>query len=278
MLFQICQLFRAWHIWKDMKRRPELTSPERWWTNRSHSVRSGCSSQPTDPADWSRGAVGSLSFPRISQDLRIFWANRYHSYDAQMILMWYTYYTHMRYDSWSTCSHIRYLRVENMEFWMYLAIREMLGITWRHVSLSRISQYSIWNLQEASKDKCEYDRTRQTKSTSQNKYRTWEPNCKRKHAKTCLYVKHVLSMKVLCRSFVFRQSMSCHGVLFPVVLVANAGLGMVPCKRWFHLINLILLEMFRAVSRARRCCKTKPKQRKKQNCVHMCSPMTLRYN
>ena len=31
---------------------------------------------------------------------------------------------------------------------------------------------------------------------------------------------------VLSPSFVFRQSMSCHGVLFPVVLVANAGLDM----------------------------------------------------
>ena len=31
------------------------------------------------------------------------------------------------------------------------------------------------------------------------------------------------SMIVLSPSFVFRQSMFCHGVLFPVVLVANAG-------------------------------------------------------
>ena len=153
MLFQICQLFRAWHIWKDMKRRPELTSPEhpeRWWTNRSHSVRSGCSSQPTDPADWSRGAVGSLSFPRISQDLRIFWANRYHSYDAQMILMWYTYYTHMRYDSWSTCSHIRYLRVEYMEIWIIWRNLAIQGNAWHHMaSRESIPHLPIQHLKRA---------------------------------------------------------------------------------------------------------------------------------
>ena len=89
--FKMCQnmstFFRTWNIWKELKRRPELSSPERSWTNRSHSVRSDCSTQPMDPPDWSRGAECRF-FIFLYQSLRFFWdKNR-----SPIWLIWYSYY------------------------------------------------------------------------------------------------------------------------------------------------------------------------------------------
>ena len=130
MLFQNVSkhvnFFRTWNIWKELKRRPELSSPERSWTNRSHSVRSDCSTQPMDPPDWSRGAECRF-FLFLYRSLRIFWdKNR-----SAIWLIWYSYYDSYEiiWYIWSVCSHIHYLGVGNIEFWMYLTIRETLGVT-----------------------------------------------------------------------------------------------------------------------------------------------------
>ena len=129
--FKMCQnmstFFRTWNIWKELKKRPELSSPERSWTNRSHSVRSDCSTQPMDPPDWSRGAECRFFiyfFTNLSDFFETKIVHLYDSYDTHIMtsyeIMWYI---------WSACSHIHYLGVGNIEFWMYLTIRETLGVT-----------------------------------------------------------------------------------------------------------------------------------------------------
>ena len=128
--FKMCQnmstFFRTWNIWKELKRRPELSSPECSWTNRSHSVRSDCSTQPMDPPDWSRGAECRF-FLFLYRSLRFFWDKK----RSAIWLIWYSYYDSYEiiWYIWSVCSHIHYLGVGNIEFWMYLTIRETLGVT-----------------------------------------------------------------------------------------------------------------------------------------------------
>ena len=77
----------------------------------------------------------------------------------------------------------------------------------------------------------------------------------KRQAKTSLYLKHAFWWLSCLVRLIFRQIVSCHGVLFPVVLVANAGLGigpfrnMGPSKSFFLWIKLIILEMFRIGSK-----------------------------
>ena len=118
--------FRTWNIWKELKRRPELSSPERSWTNRSI-----LSALIVPPSPWilqtDREAlnVGSLYFfTNLSDFFETKIVHLYDSYDTHIMtsyeIIWYI---------WSACSHIHYLGVGNIEFWMYLTIRETLGVT-----------------------------------------------------------------------------------------------------------------------------------------------------
>ena len=69
--------------------------------------------------------VGSLYFfTNLSDFFETKIVHLYDSYDTHIMtsyeIIWYI---------WSACSHIHYLGVGNIEFWMYLTIRETLGVT-----------------------------------------------------------------------------------------------------------------------------------------------------
>ena len=69
--------------------------------------------------------VGSL-YIFLYRSLRFFWDKNC----SPIWLIWYSYYDVIwNHVIWSACSHIHYLGVGNIEFWMYLTIGETLGVT-----------------------------------------------------------------------------------------------------------------------------------------------------
>ena len=135
MLFQNVSkhvnFFRTWNIWKELKRRPELSSPERSWTNRSHSVRSARSTQPMDPPDWSQGAECRF-FIYISLPISpIFLRQTSFTYMTHMILI---LWRHMKScDMISLQSHSL---PGSRKHWI-LNVSYNWGNAWRHTSFTR---------------------------------------------------------------------------------------------------------------------------------------------